>query len=268
MRWIHRGPSCGLIAFLCLAFAAAPASAAEYSVAMAPGESVGLSSASGAYGYTLQLIDPTVQTKSPIDFATGPYYHVLLTNNAAVPDSFFLQVQNLTQPTWFPQVCLRSVCHPESTTLGFSAGQEDTVGVQVVPFSDGVGEWDFYLSSVGDPGLNDTIHMTLYAGTAATDAPQVAAAGGLELRQNVPNPVVDGTSIAFALPREGHVSLAVFDVAGRLVTTLDSGVLSAGPHTVRWDGRSDAGTPVPGGVYFYRLRTATEELSRRLTLVR
>jgi hypothetical protein len=242
--------------------------AAEHSVSLAPGESVEISAASGGFGYTLELISPTVQMMPVIDFSSGPYYYALLTNQAAVPDSFFLDVQNLTQGTWFPQVCLRSTCFPAPATIGFGAGVSDTIGVQVVPFSDGVGEWDFYMNSVGDPGLNTTVHMTLYAGAAAVGAPEVATSGALELRQNVPNPVVNGTAISFVLPRRQEASLGVFDVSGRLVATLDSGVLSAGAHTARWDGRSDAGVPVAGGVYFYRLRTATDEVSRRLTVIR
>jgi FlgD Ig-like domain len=266
MRRILRTASCGSVVALCLGLMYSASTAAEYAVSLAPGESI--SAASGAYAYTLQLIDPTIQTQPTIDF-TGPYYHLLLTNDAAVPDSFHLEVDNLTQPTWFSQVCLRSTCYPESTTLGFGAGVTDTIGVDVIPFSDGVGEWDFYLNSVGDLGLNDTIHMTLYAGTAATATPEVAAlTGRMELRQNAPNPVVDRTAIAFSLAREEPVSLGVYDVAGRLVAMLDSGVLPAGPHTVRWDGRSDTGTRVSGGVYFYRLQTPSGEISRRLTLVR
>jgi len=268
MEGIQRAAGRGLIVSLCFGFAlASSAFAAEQSVALAPGESVGASAAGDPLGFTLQLIDPTVQSQ-PFIF-DGPYFHVLLTNDAAVPDSFYLAVENLTQPTWFPQVCLRSICWPFNTTLGFGAGASDTVGVQVVPDSDGVGEWDFVVSSVGDPLLSQTIHMTLYAGTAATGAPELdASLAGYELAQNAPNPVVDRTSISFALPREDRVFLGVFDVAGRLVATLDSGVLPAGSHTVRWDGRSGSGAPVPSGVYFYRLRTGLGELSKRMTLVR
>jgi flagellar hook assembly protein FlgD len=64
------------------------------------------------------------------------------------------------------------------------------------------------------------------------------------------------------------VSLRIFDPAGRLVRTLVNTPVRAGIHDVFWDGRSDAGVPVAGGVYFYQLKVDGETLTRRVILVR
>ncbi|HEX7879705.1 MAG TPA: S8 family serine peptidase [Candidatus Eisenbacteria bacterium] len=79
-------------------------------------------------------------------------------------------------------------------------------------------------------------------------APIVAA-----LHQNVPNPFHSSTAIRFALPAPGRVSLQVFDVSGRLVSTLADGILEAGEHSIDWSGRNQYGEEMPIGVYFYRL---------------
>jgi flagellar hook assembly protein FlgD len=55
---------------------------------------------------------------------------------------------------------------------------------------------------------------------------------------------------------------------GQKVATLASGVRPAGYHTVRWDGRSDAGQKVSGGVYFYRLTTPEYTGTKRLVMLR
>ena len=95
-----------------------------------------------------------------------------------------------------------------------------------------------------------------------------AQARGLALEQNHPNPFNPTTTIEFALPSEGRAELLVFDAKGQRVRTLRSGTLSAGPHSVTWDGRDDAGSSVSSGVYFYRLRASNQTLTRKMLLLK
>jgi len=101
-----------------------------------------------------------------------------------------------------------------------------------------------------------------------TAVPPEVAALGVELRQNYPNPFNPSTRIAFALERPDVVEVAVFDLAGRLVATLQRGELGAGEHQVTWDGRTDGGASVPSGQYRYRLKTGSGELSRSMVLLK
>ncbi len=75
----------------------------------------------------------------------------------------------------------------------------------------------------------------------------------LALLPNSPNPFRERTEIGFALPKEGVVTLRVYNGLGQTVRTLLSGRQSAGSHSVWWDGRDESGKRVPGGVYFYGL---------------
>src|SRR5207247_1587608 len=68
-----------------------------------------------------------------------------------------------------------------------------------------------------------------------------------------PNPS-RSARVSFALPRGGQVELAVYDLAGRKLSTITSGRLPAGRYTKAWDGRDASGKQVHGGVFFYRLR--------------
>lgn len=83
-----------------------------------------------------------------------------------------------------------------------------------------------------------------------------------------PNPAIGSTNIAFSLPRESNVRLRVYDVAGRLVRTLVDGRVSSGEGVKIWDGRHDGGAQAAGGVYFYRLETGAQTLTRKMILVR
>jgi len=84
----------------------------------------------------------------------------------------------------------------------------------------------------------------------------------------VPNPFNPATDIKFSLPRDSKVSLAVYDVAGRLVRTLVDGKRIAGTHSERWDGRDESGLNSASGVYFARLRIGSETSIKPMTLVR
>ncbi|HPF70646.1 MAG TPA: FlgD immunoglobulin-like domain containing protein, partial [Candidatus Krumholzibacteria bacterium] len=91
---------------------------------------------------------------------------------------------------------------------------------------------------------------------------------GAALGQNYPNPFNPSTRIDFSLEKAGRVELAVYDVAGRLVATLQQGSLDAGDHHVVWNGRTATGAAAPAGVYAYVLRTAEGSVSRAMTLVK
>jgi len=62
------------------------------------------------------------------------------------------------------------------------------------------------------------------------------------------------------------VRLDVYDVAGRRIRSLVTGVQAAGAHRLSWDGLDDDGFRVRPGAYFARLQT--EEGSARRRLVR
>lgn len=87
------------------------------------------------------------------------------------------------------------------------------------------------------------------------------------LRPVMPNPVVRGANFAFDLHRAGHVTLSVYDVTGRRVARLVDAPLTAGLHTVAWDGTGDAGLRMENGVYLYELAMGGQRVSRRLILI-
>jgi flagellar hook assembly protein FlgD len=73
--------------------------------------------------------------------------------------------------------------------------------------------------------------------------------------------------MAFSLPQPGRVTLKLYDVAGRLVRTLEDGELPAGTHARLWDRKNDHGTEVRSGVYFARLQVADRAFGQKLVLV-
>ena len=96
----------------------------------------------------------------------------------------------------------------------------------------------------------------------------VAASAGnvpmdVTLCQNYPNPFNPSTRIDYSIPRNGYVSLKVFNALGQEVATLFEGTQQAGNHFSVFDGNGFA-----SGIYLYRLQTTNFIETRRLLLLR
>ena len=102
---------------------------------------------------------------------------------------------------------------------------------------------------------------------AVSDVP-VTVATAPRLYPGAPNPFNPRTTLRFDVARGGPVTLAVYDLAGRLVRTLVSGALGAGPHQAAWDGRDGSGRMVAAGAYVARLRADGVATETSLLLVK
>jgi PKD repeat protein len=88
------------------------------------------------------------------------------------------------------------------------------------------------------------------------------------LHTNHPNPFNPQTTISYSLPSSQRVRLDIYDVTGRMITTLVDGILEQGSHTALWNGRNTQGQVVSSGVYFYRLTTASDSSTRKMLLMK
>lgn len=88
------------------------------------------------------------------------------------------------------------------------------------------------------------------------------------LAQNYPNPFNPNTTITYGLKEQGHVSLKIYDAAGRLVATIVDESRPAGSYTADWTGRGTDGRSVSSGVYFYKLRAGEFEETKKMILLR
>ena len=100
-------------------------------------------------------------------------------------------------------------------------------------------------------------------GTETPKAPEASY-----LAQNYPNPFNPMTRIAFGLSAPGHVSLRIYDVAGRLVRMLAEGNRPAANYAEVWDGKDATGRTVASGIYFCRLDAGSFSQTRKMILLR
>jgi hypothetical protein len=88
------------------------------------------------------------------------------------------------------------------------------------------------------------------------------------LEQNYPNPFNPHTTIRFSVPAKRFVTLRVYDVAGRRVTTLARKDFGPGTHTLTWDGTDHRGVGVSSGIYFYKIIAGGDTSTRKMLLLR
>jgi len=101
-----------------------------------------------------------------------------------------------------------------------------------------------------------------------TSAPSTWTMPVAALHPGIPNPFRSQTQIRFDLPGDSNVRLCIYDVEGRLVRTLASGIESAGSRSVTWDGRDNDGREVAAGVFFSKLEATGKVLVQKSILLR
>lgn len=161
-------------------------------------------------------------------------------------------------------------------------------GAISVPTAATAGDWSAIAASVANLSANGGQALVAYALVYGADLAELQDAADaanamyspvapvtdlqpfkvLHLAQNHPNPFNPSTTINYALARDGHVRLEVFDLAGRRVRSLVDEMRTAGTHTANWDGLDDGGNQASSGTYFCRMSTAGETSSRKMTLVK
>ena len=94
-----------------------------------------------------------------------------------------------------------------------------------------------------------------------------------QLMANYPNPFNPETWIPFELAADSTVTIHIYDLAGRVVRTLDLGATPLGVYADKttaayWDGRNEYGEAVSSGTYIYEIRAGSERAVRRMVVLK
>ena len=139
--------------------------------------------------------------------------------------------------------------------MSFDAQEED---VSFGRYPDGSDTWQQMSPT---PGANNTDLLTVELSTHLVP-------GSVSLEQNYPNPFNPNTQFHYSLTNTENIYLAIYDLLGREIYTIHSGLQRKGAHNVQWTGVNNQGDLVPSGVYICRLKTEVEILSKKMVLNR
>jgi hypothetical protein len=236
----------------------------------------------------IDISDPTAPTRlGRLEFPTDlSDLRVRSGIGYALEGSNYLYILDLDAPSGQPSIIhsvrmagpnTRITLHEDMAYVGVTWGGIAVVDVSDPVRADTIGSYDpgaggsAYLAVVDSFAYIAAGHGLVVAKltiSPAADVDDEVLPQEFSLAQNCPNPFNAGTSIRYSLPVAGTVTLSIFDVLGRHVITLADAAQSPGTHVVTWDGRTAQGVETGSGVYFYRLRFAGEETSRKMLLLK
>ena len=135
--------------------------------------------------------------------------------------------------------------------------EETMIGTHSLPTFehnvDEIGEHYYVVSAVdlneNEGEYSEVVNVTLLSLIDVHGLPKTFA-----LHQNYPNPFNPNTTIRYDLPEAGNVSIIIYDMMGREVSTLISGQKDAGYHFIQWNGTNSMGYSVAAGVYIYTIQ--------------
>jgi hypothetical protein len=122
--------------------------------------------------------------------------------------------------------------------------------------------------SDNDSGADSNIFAMIVETEATASVDPGTSASGLTLSRRGPSPARGPVALSFTLPHAAAVQLAIYDVSGRHVRELGSGVQTAGEHVISWDLHDEAGRAVGAGLYFAQLRTEGHQLTQKIPTLR
>ena len=134
----------------------------------------------------------------------------------------------------------------------------DAIELRLYSLSEGR---ELYVDASLDGAYYGTSPLTSGTGVVLTSS---AVPMAYDLMQNYPNPFNPSTTIGFSVPESSHVTLNIYDMTGRLVTTLVDGTVDMGVHMVDWNGEDSSGSMVSAGVYIYALESADMVVTNKM----
>jgi hypothetical protein len=87
----------------------------------------------------------------------------------------------------------------------------------------------------------------------------------ISLAQNYPNPFNPSTVIKYSVPYKTHITLQVYNLQGKLISTLVNEVKQPGEYAVQF---GSASGKLSSGVYFYKLQSENSVQTRKMLLVK
>jgi len=148
----------------------------------------------------------------------------------------------------------------EGQIIGLEVQMDDNDGTS----RESISKW--WLESGDNSWLYPALWGTATMGSLVTGVEEKKPAPVVDsysLEQNYPNPFNPSTTIFYSLKSNGKVRLSVYDLMGREVAVLVDGNQSSGRHDVAFSGAN-----LTSGIYFYKLQTASEVITKKMTLMK
>ena len=206
------------------------------------------------------MVKNNPQNRLPLKEAYGMYANTLKVNSVSYGNSMELykfRADSLYEPMFFFEATASNAVKVYGNYImtNVPQGMYKSGSVQPTPTDPATFKemtWD------GEGG-----EAYAHIATDISTHPESGTPDSFSLDQNYPNPFNPTTVISYQLAGNSFVSLRVYDVLGRQISTLVSAVMPKGRHVITWNAAS-----LSGGVYLYQLETAGSTETKKCMLVK
>jgi hypothetical protein len=198
--------------------------------------------------YTLCGIAQNDQANAVLQTPDGGYFTAGQRNQHNFPSDIFLTRTNTEGDTLWTKI-IGGDSAESATSLVWTADSLLLVGGHSRAF--GQGDYDIWIIKLDTTSLD------------AREYPAIEIPNEFRLVGIYPNPFNPTTTIEFDLPVTTEVSFQVYDVQGRLVRELLNENVTAGSHKVEFNGEG-----YPSGLYFARMQTGAQTMTRKMLLIK
>jgi hypothetical protein len=150
--------------------------------------------------------------------------------------------QSFLSPGW-------EVHYSDNTMLIFSTNGTSLQGDMLFSYT---GEFDIVSNTVAD-----------WQGNSVTASLNSLMPSEYVLHEAYPNPFNPVTSISFELAETSNISLLIYDMNGREISSLANGVMSAGYHNIKWNAQGYS-----SGIYFVKMVTSNSTMTQKIILMK
>lgn len=136
---------------------------------------------------------------------------------------------------------------------------------------DAYGPWELYCYDIFE---NYTLHWyNWHIEVIGTPEAGIVGDHGLlpseyQFSNAYPNPFNSEITFEYALPEAAEATFKIYDIQGRLVRVVSCGQLTAGYHSVIWDGTNEESRTVASGTYFVRMYAGERQFNRSVVLLK
>ena len=125
--------------------------------------------------------------------------------------------------------------------------------------------------ALGVTGIQD-FHQGMMMYYTAYDVVSTTLENNMPLEFEVypayPNPFNPVTTIGYYLSNKGSVNITIYDMMGREIKVLQSGIQTPGHSKVQWNATNNKGQPVSAGVYLYQINIDGKMDTKKMVLLK
>jgi len=161
--------------------------------------------------------------------------------------------------TWRDHLVTSPRFYPQPVSLGGAGNQGDNIAI----ISSNGKVYPMWMAKYpGDP-VYQIWSSNIDLNTIGIENYESSVPAGFEIMQNYPNPFNPSTTIKYKVNRSGVVTLKVYDIAGKEITTLVNGVKNTGEHSITFDGSN-----LSSGIYFCGMKSENSVRAVKMILIK